>query len=55
MDCLEDTCSFAGNCYSEGLEICQDEYDFASCWKCDGGRLEYTPRFLSPNYPPERL
>ena len=54
MACETNYCSFGGNCYSEGSEICGEELGFANCWVCVGGELEYSPRLLTPNYP-ERL
>ncbi len=54
MACATEYCSFVGLCYSEGSEICGPEIDFANCWRCNGGTLEYSPYVISPNYP-ERL
>jgi hypothetical protein len=54
MKCDERSCSFEGNCYSEGSEVCGAEIDFGHCWVCKGGELEYSPRLVSRNYP-ERL
>ncbi len=54
MECDAKYCSFEGNCYSDGSEMCGGEIGFANCWVCVNGALEYRPRFLTENYP-ERL
>lgn len=54
MKCESSSCSFAGNCYSEGSEVCSGETSFGNCWVCRGGELEYSPRMITQNYP-ERL
>ena len=54
MECERKSCSFAGQCYTEGSEVCGGEIDFGNCWVCVDGNLEYKPRLITPNYP-ERL
>ncbi|MDY0040120.1 MAG: hypothetical protein RBS57_07380 [Desulforhabdus sp.] len=51
MDCDKNKCSFAGQCYSDNTEVCGKEVEFANCWVCEDGELEYRPHFISPNYP----
>lgn len=51
MECDKNKCSFAGQCYPEGAEVCGEEIGFANCWVCKGGELDYRPRLISPNYP----
>lgn len=48
------SCSFQGQRYSSGVEICGDEISFGNCWVCEEGELEYRPHFVTANYP-ERL
>lgn len=48
------SCSFHGQRYPDGMEICDDEMSFGNCWVCAGGELEYQPHFITANYP-ERL
>ena len=54
MACESNHCSFAGQCYSDGAEICGEEISFGNCWVCAGGQLEYRPYLITENYP-ERL
>ncbi|MFZ2445384.1 MAG: hypothetical protein WAW37_03425 [Syntrophobacteraceae bacterium] len=51
MDCDGTKCTFVGQCYSDGSEVCDKEIEFANCWVCSKGDLDYRPRFISPNYP----
>lgn len=54
MGCDTSYCSFVGQCYADGMEVCGEEITFGNCWVCDGGELEYKPTLLTENYP-ERL
>ncbi len=48
------SCSYVGQRYADGSEVCGEEIGFGNCWVCADGELEYTPHMLTANYP-ERL